>query len=332
MTPAAVTKVLVPDFLVERLTPRVAEIMPSATAVGIDAAGRVDGGPAGAVALLRYFPNDRVIGAFGAARIAELLQEAPTLRWVQSHGAGVDGLLSPGLVESEVVLTNAAPIHAVPMAETVLALMLAAAKRLPEHVLDQERRAWRRLPKGELRGSTVGIVGFGRIGAEVARRSSAFGMRVIGLRRAAMADPPPGVERVDGSEGLPALLAESDYLALTLSLNPTSRGLLGAPELALMKPTACLINVARGDVVNEAALVAALRAGRPAFACLDAFRQEPLPSDSPLYHLPNVLITPHNSASSPHMEERVVELFLDNLARFAGGRPLLNVVDKQRGY
>jgi len=325
-------KVIVPDFLVERLAPAIREIAPEATAVGIDAEGRTSEDPAGAVGLLRYFPNDRVIGAFGGARIAALLLEAPTLRWVQTHGAGVDGLLSPELIESDALLTNAAPIHAVPMAETVMALILAATKRLPEHARDQQRRTWRRLPKRELRGSTVGIIGIGRIGSEVGRLCSAFGARVLGLRRTPPPEPPPGVEQVLGQEGLDTLLAESDYVALTLALNPTSRGLLGARELALMKEGAVLVNVARGDVIDEAALVEGLRAGRPAFACLDTFRQEPLPADSPLYDLPNVLITPHNSASSPHMEERVVALFLDNLGRLVRGEPLLNVIDKHRGY
>jgi phosphoglycerate dehydrogenase-like enzyme len=325
-------KVIVPDFLAERLAREISSVIPSVITIGITADGRTTDDPTGAIALLRYFPNDRVVGAFGAARIAELLREAPTLRWVQSHGAGVDDLLSPELVESDVILTNAAPIHTIPMAETVLALMLAAAKRLPEHVRDQAGRTWRRLPKSELHASTLGIVGFGRIGAEVGRLCAAFGMRVLGVRRTAVSDPPPGVERVSGLDGLPALLAESDYVALTLSLNPTSHRLIGARELALMKPTACLINVARGDVVDEAALITALSSGRLAFACLDTFQREPLPPGSPLYDLPNVLITPHNSASSPHMEQRVVDLFLHNLQRLHQGRPLLNVVDKRRGY
>lgn len=328
----ASVKVIVPDFLVERLGPAVRGVGSGATVVGIDAEGRTSEDPTGAIGLLRYFPNDRVIGAFGGRRIAELLREAPTLRWVQSHGAGVDGLLTPNLIASDMTLTNAAPIHAVPMAETVMALILAATKRLPEHARDQQRRTWHRLPKRELRGSTVGIVGIGRIGSEVGRLCAAFGARVLGLRRNPPAEPPPGVERVVGLDGLDGLLRESDYVVLTLALNPTSLGLLGARELALLKDDAVLVNVARGDVVDESALIEGLRAGRPAFACLDTFQTEPLPPDSPLYDLPNVLITPHNSASSPHMEERVIALFLDNLGRLMRGEPLLNMVDKQRGY
>jgi phosphoglycerate dehydrogenase-like enzyme len=324
--------VIVPDFLMDSLRPSIGQVVPGARVIGIGADGTLTDSAAGAVALLRYFPNDRVIGAFGAARIAELRREEPTLRWVQSHGVGVDGLLNEELIESDLILTNGATLHTVPMAETVMALMLAAARRLPEHVVDQQARQWRRLPKRELRGSTVGIVGMGRIGTEVARLCAAFGARVIGLRRTSSATPPPGVARMYGPDGLRPLLAESEYVVLTLSLNPTSRGLLGADEIAAMQPTAILINVARGDVIDEPALIAALRDGRLAYACLDTFQQEPLPADSPLYDLPNVLITPHNSASSPHMEERVIELFLENLGRLVRGEALVNVVDKRRGY
>jgi phosphoglycerate dehydrogenase-like enzyme len=322
----------VPDFLVDRLGPEIARIVPEVETVGIAGDGTVHGSPVGAVALLRYFPNDRVLKAFGAPVIARLLREAPTLRWCQSHGVGVDGLIDEEIIKSELILTNGASIHTVPMAETTVSLILAATKRLPEHAWDQQSRRWGRLPKRELRGSTVGVVGLGRIGAEVGRLCAAFGARVLGLRRSPPDDPPPGVARVFGSDGLDQLLAESDYVVLTLALNPTSRGLIGRRELGLMKPTAILVNVARGDVVDEPALIEALREKRLAFACLDTFQQEPLPTDSPFYDLPNVFITPHNSASSPHMESRVIELFLDNLGRFARGEPLVNVVDKRRGY
>lgn len=324
--------VIVPDFLLERLTPEITRIMPGARTVGITGDGEMTESPVGAQAILRYFPNDRVLKAFGAAVIARLLRDAPTLRWFQSHGVGVDGLLNEEIVNSDLILTNGASLHTVPMAEMVMALILAATKRLPEHAFDQQARRWGRLPKRELRGSTVGIVGMGRIGEEVGRLCAAFGARVLGLRRSPPAEPPPGVERVFGADGLDQLLAASDYVVLTLALNPTSQGLLGRREIGLMKRTAILVNVARGDVIDETALTEALRDGRLGYACLDTFQKEPLPTDSPLYDLPNVFITPHNSASSPHMEERVIELFLDNLGRFVRGEHLLNVVDKRRGY
>ncbi|MCC7372740.1 MAG: D-2-hydroxyacid dehydrogenase [Chloroflexi bacterium] len=325
-------KVIVPDFLVERLAPEIANVVPGAETVGISGDGEMQGSPVGAEVILRYFPNDRVLKAFGAPVIARLLREAPTLRWFQSHGVGVDGLLNEEIIASDLLLTNGASIHTVPMAEMTMALVLAATKRLPDHAFDQVERRWGRRPKRELRGSTVGIVGLGRIGEEVGRLCAAFGARVVGLRRTPTPEPPPGVERVYGPDGLDRLLAESDYVILALALNATSRGLLGRREIGLMKPTAILVNVARGDVVDEPALIDALREEQLGYACLDTFQKEPLPKDSPLYDLPNVFITPHNSASSPHMEARVIALFLDNLGRFVRGEPLLNVVDKQRGY
>jgi len=325
-------KFIVPDFLLERLTPEIARVMPGARTLGISAEGVLSEPPNGAIGILRYFPNDRVIGAFGAEVIARLLREAPTLRWLQSHGVGVDGLLNEEIVKSDLILCNGASLHTVPMAETTMALVLAATKRLPEHAFDQQGRRWVRLAKRELRGSTVGIVGMGRIGAEVGRLCAAFGARVLGLRRTPTAEPPPGVERVFDSDGLDQLLSESDYVILALALNPTSHGLIGRREIGLMKPTAILVNVSRGDVVDEAALIDMLRERPSAYACLDTFQKEPLPADSPLYELPNVFITPHNSASSPHMEERVIELFLQNLGRLARSMPMLNVVNKRRGY
>ena len=324
--------VIVPNFLLERLTPEIARIMPGARPLSISADGAMPEPPAGAVAVFRYFPAKQAPTAFGAPVIARLLRDAPSIRWFQTHGVGVDKLLNEEIINSDLLLTNGASLHTVPMAEMAMSLILAATKRLPEHAVDQQARRWVRLPKRELRGSTVGIVGMGRIGEEVGRMCAAFGARVLGLRRSPASEPPPGVERVFGMDGLDQLLAASDYVVLTLALNPTSRGLLGRREIGLMKPNAVLVNISRGDVVDESALIDALRERPDAYACLDTFQTEPLPTDSALYDLPNVFITPHNSASSPHMEERVIELFLDNLGRFARGEQLLNVVDKRRGY
>lgn len=330
--PPAPVRVIVPVDLVAVLAPRIADVVPGAQTVGIDASGTIDGDADDAIALFRYFPYDRYAGAFGAGRIAELLAEIPALRLLQSHSAGVDGLLSPALAASDCALCNAASLHSGPLAEVVMALMLSAAKRIPFHVRNQATHTWQRIAKDELRGSTVGIVGFGRIGATVGQLCAAFGMRVLAVRQSAMAIPPHGIERVAARDGLDALLAEADWVVLTLPLTPASRRMIGARELALLKPKSRLINVARGEIVDEAALTRHLQAGRIAYACLDAFEEEPLPATSPLWDLPNVLVTPHNSASSPHMERRVIELFLENLRRLAHGAELLNVVDKTRGH
>jgi phosphoglycerate dehydrogenase-like enzyme len=323
------TRVIVPDILIDALGERVGEVLPGAEAVAIDARGVLAGDATGAVAMLRYFPNDRFPAAFKGERIDQLIDELPSLRLIQTHGTGVDGLLTPRLIASDAVLCNAAPLHTRPMAETVMALMLAAAKRIPFHVRNQLAHEWRRTAKDELHGSTVGIVGFGRIGSEVARLCAAFGMRVLGVRRSP-ASASAGAQRVVGVEGLDAVLAESDWVVLALPLTAATAGIIGRRQLEAMKAGACLINVARGDVVDEPALVERLASGKLAFACLDTFQVEPLPREHPLWSLPNVLVTPHNSASSPHMEERVVALFLDNLDRLAKGEPFINEVDKAR--
>lgn len=317
--------VVVPDFLAQALAPRVAQAWPGARVVGVDAAGRLAGPAADAVALFRYFPNDRYAGAFKGEQLDRLVDGMPGLRLIQSHSAGIDGLLTARVKASGATLCNAAPLHAGPMAESVLALILAAAKRIPFHVRNQADERWQRAAKDELRGATVTIVGYGRIGAEVGRLCTAFGMKVIGVRRS----PVPWMgdrARVVGLAGLDAALAEADWVVLTLPLDDSTRGLLSAARLDRLKRTACLVNVARGEVVDEDALVARLADGRLAYACLDTFRAEPLPAGHPLWSLPNVLVTPHNSASSPHMESRVVGLFLDNLGRLARGSPLVNVV------
>lgn len=329
-TDSGPARVIVPTEHMSALAPRMARAWPGAQAVGIDGDGVLHGDATGAVAMLRYFPYDRYAKVFGGERIAELVTALPTLRLLQLHSAGVDGLVTPAFVASGCVLCNAAPLHSGPMAEMVMALVLAAAKRLPFHVRHQVAHTWQRTAKLELAGSTAGIVGFGKIGSRVGQLCAAFGMRVLGMRQSAMSAPPAGIERVSGPEGLPALLAESDWVLLTLPLTASSRGLIGARELDTMRPSACLVNVARGEVVDQAALTARLVDGRLAYACLDTFVTEPLPAGDPLWGLPNVLVTPHNSASSQHMEPRVLELFIDNLGRLARGEPLLNLVDKHR--
>ncbi len=208
--------------------------------------------------------------------------------------------------------------------------MLAVVKRLPEFFAQQGERRWHKLGLRELRGLTVGIIGLGDIGGEIARLCRAFGMRVLGLRRHPR--PYEHADEVLGPDRLHDLLAHSDFVVITCPLTEETRGLIGRAELAAMNPDAWLINVARGAIVDEEALLEALRERKIGGACLDVFTEEPLPEDSPFWDLPNVIITPHNSWSSPHIQEREVDLFLDNLRRYVAGEPLLNVVDKQVGY
>lgn len=264
----------------------------------------------------------------------ELWKSAPKLKWVQSGGAGVERFLTPEFVASPVVLTNAQGIYAVPIADHVMAFALHFVRCFGGLVRKQGRREWAdwgEFALDELAGKTLGIVGFGGIGSEVAKRAKAFDMRVIATRRRAER-PAQFAEEVRGADELPWLLRESDIVAVCAALTSNTRHLIGAEQLSLMKPTAYLINIARGGIIDEGALVDALNAGRIAGAGLDVFEQEPLPAESPLWEMANVMITPHNAGDSPRSHARFMELFSENLRRYIGGEALLNVVDKQAGY
>ena len=284
---------------------------------------------------------------------AAVLEAGPRLRWVHSGSAGVGGSLTPALMDRrDVVFTNSAGVHAPPMAEAVVAALLhfarghdLAARGQAEGRWVQERFYEADAPVGELAGSTVGLVGYGGIGREVARRVVPLGADVLALRRSAPEAPaadveslvpgvrfPAAVRLLHGPDGLERLLRECDAVVLCLPETPESRRLVDAAALALLKPSAVLVNVARGGVVDEAALVAALRNGRLRGAALDVFSAEPLPAGHPLWDLPNVLLTPHVSAVTRRYWEREAALIEDNLRRLAGERPLRNVVDRDAGY
>lgn len=292
---------------------------------------------------------------FGYGIPAELLRAGPDLRWVHSGAAGVGSSLGAEMKTSPVVFTNSAGVHAPPMAETVLAMLLYFGRGLDLAVAGQRDSRWSNedfyvagAPLGELAGSTVGVVGFGGIGREVARRVASLGARVIALRRstphAADADLRPvgggaslgdRIEVLSGASGLDAVLRESDAVVLCAPDTPETRGLIDAGAIGRLKPGAVLVNVARGRIVDEAALVAALTEGRIRGAGLDVFTREPLPPDHPLWSLPNVLLTPHVSAVTRRFWRRETDLILRNLERYLAGAPVEeweNVVDKEAGY
>lgn len=258
------------------------------------------------------------------------VERAPRLRWVHVTSAGVDHLLDGALWRSDVLITNSRGIHATAVAEHVLGWMLMFARNLHRHLEHQRHHRWQREEGGQLAGSTVGVLGLGAVGQEVARLCKACGTRVVGMRR--RPDPVPHVDRVVGREGLREVLEVSDYVVLTLPLVPATRGLLGREQLGWMKPGAVLVNVGRGGLVDEEALADALRAGRLRGAALDTFATEPLPADSPLWDLPNVLVSPHVAGSFHGYTDAVVELFCENLRRYLAGGPLRNVVDRENGY
>jgi D-2-hydroxyacid dehydrogenase (NADP+) len=268
----------------------------------------------------------------------DIVGRAPKLRWVQLTAAGAEELLDSELARSGVTLATASGIHAVPIGEYVMGAMLAFAKGLPGATRAQAERIWRPYLAEELYGKTVGILGLGAIGGYVAKLAKADGMRVLAIRRsvrrravgqkAAVAD----VDELLPPSDLPYLLSQADYLVIAVPLTAESRGLIGERELRTMRPTARLINVSRGAVVDEAALVRALKEEWIAGAALDVFQEEPLAPDSELWGMDNVILTPHISGGTPVYMERAVALFCDNLRRYLAGEPLRNAVDLKRGY
>jgi phosphoglycerate dehydrogenase-like enzyme len=254
----------------------------------------------------------------------------PKLRWIHSVSAGVDHLLCQELVESPILFTNSAGAHAPGIAESVMGMLLFLVKHLGEHWDAQKVRRWQREENDELFGKTIGIIGLGHVGLELARRAKAFGMRVVATKH--HLNPVAEVDQVWGPEDLPHLLTEADYVVMCAALTRETRGMMGEAELRQMKPAAYFINIARGALVHEEALVRALRERWIAGACLDVFVREPLPPENPLWDLPNVVITPHNSATTPQQMGRALDIFVENLKRYQEGKSLMNVVDKKRGY
>ena len=317
-------KLILPDQIASVIGDRVCQIAPDCELVIIDPEGQILGDMDDSEVLFLRWGIDRttyrrLISSLGS-----------NLCWIHTVSAGVDHVLVPELEDADVVLTNASGVFGVPIAEMVMGYMLTVVKRLPELMEQQQGRRWRKLDLDELRGKTVGILGMGDIGGEVARLSRAFGMRVVGLRR--HLQPHDAADQIYPPGRLHELLACSDFVTVATPLTSETRGMIGRAELEAMKPNAWLINVSRGPVVDEEALLKALQEKIIGGACLDVFADEPLDAESPLWALPNVIITPHNSWSSPRMMEREAELFLENLRRYVKGEPLRNVVDTQAGY
>jgi phosphoglycerate dehydrogenase-like enzyme len=269
----------------------------------------------------------------------EQFAAAPHLRWIHAPSAAVHQLLFPELVKSEVIVTNSREVHGPVVAEHVMALIFALAKKIPQAVILQEKRTWGQeaiwkegAHPREIAGATLGLIGVGSIGRRVAQMASALGMRVIAVREHVEKGKPNGVEAVFAPSQLDDMLKQSDYVVLAAPLIAATQGLINADRLAVMKPEACLINVGRGPQVDGAALITALRTRRIAGAALDVFEREPLPEDSPLWSIENLLITPHTAGLTDKLWHRHYELFSDNLRRYLTRQPLRFVVDKQKGY
>lgn len=261
--------------------------------------------------------------------VGSLLQEMPGLRWIHTASAGVDHILSPVIRDAGIVVSNSAGIFDRPIGEYVLALVLAHAKGLVKTIDAQRERRWVYRETRGIDGSVMAVVGLGRVGRAVAELASAAGMVVIGVSNTA--------SRVAGIDVVPHhqmtdALKQADYVVVTTALTPDTLGLIGRAEIAAMKPSAYLINVARGPIVDTDALVDALNRETIAGAALDVFDEEPLPADSPLWGVPSLLVSPHMAGDADGWDVQIVALFAENVRRFLAEQPLLNVVDHARGY
>ncbi len=304
--------------------------------------------------LRRDFPQHTFLDAWDRETIRRLLPDADVaftpfvdrdvfpaatrLRWIQSPAVGVGSLMYPELHRSDVIVTSARGIRARSIADHVLGVTIALARRLPHALRAQAAHRWAQDELDgpgcgvfQLHGRCMGIVGLGAIGVEVATRAQAFGLEIVAIRRHVDRPSPPGIV-VFGPDRLPDLLARSDVIVLSMPHTPETRQVIGARELAVVKRGALLVNIARGKLLDDEAVVSALRDGRLGGAALDVFTREPLDPASPYWDLPNVIVTPHTSGAMEDYWTPLVALFSENLRRFERGQPLLNVVDKAAGY
>ena len=304
---------------------RIAAAAPGSRIVTVSLEGLADGDLSDVEVLLR---GPMLPGIFD-----RLLGRCPQLMWVHSATAGVERVLTPMALERGIAITNARGVFSDPIAEYVLMMILTISRRLPLLLELQRERTWQPLEGREMADITVGVVGLGSIGRRVAELALTFGSHVIATRRqSGAADGLAGNIEILPPEQLPDLMSRSDFIVLALPLTSGTEGMFDAGLLSHAKPGSWLINVARGALIDDRALLRAVSDGPLGGAVLDAFRDEPLPADSPLYSPSNIIVTPHTSWSSGRVLDRSIELFCDNLGRFSRGEPLLNLVDPRAGY
>ncbi len=284
--------------------------------------------------LQQHAPEADVIlnGFHDGAALRTILPLAGRAKWIHALSAGVEKVLSPELVESPIPLTNGQGVFGPALAEFAIASMLFFAKDLRRLIRQQAAARWEQFDVGFLRNQTLGIVGYGGIGREVARLAHALGMQVMAVRRRTPAENDPILERSFTREQLNEMLGLSDYIVAAAPLTPETQGMLGPGEFHFMKNTAVFINVGRGAVVVESALISALRQSLLRGAALDVYETEPLPSDHPFYRMENVLLSPHSADHTTGWMELAVKQFIENFERFRNGQPLEYVVDKSAGY
>lgn len=260
-----------------------------------------------------------------------LLNDLPNLKWIHTTFVGVEKLLKADTLERNIILTNSRGVQSTAMAEFVLACMLTMAKQIPDHIHLHKERIWESLESYEVKGSTVGIIGFGSIGKKIAELLLPFQVNIVATSSKKLKVNQTGIKVIPLSQ-LTQLLTASDYVIITLPLTAKSKNLIGKTELSLMKECAYLINISRSEIIDEIALVKALRNGSIAGACIDAFSSEPLPKNHIFYKAPNLLLTHHSAYTSQKYWENIIQFFLQNLARFSEGKPLWNEVNQQLGY
>ncbi len=284
-------------------------------------------------------------------RVLPLLTQVPKLKWVQFHYAGIDfAMENPLVTNPDIQVTNLSGTASSQVAEYIVLMLLALGHRIPDLQRNQvasewPRDRWERFSPVELRGSTVCLVGYGSIGRQVARLLQPFGVKVLAVKRDVMHPmdkgyTPSGLGDPDGDlftrlhpvQAIKSVIHESDFVVICVPLTRATMHMIGEEELASFKPTAYLINPSRGEIIDQAALIQALESKKLAGAAMDVFEKEPLPADSPLWKMPNVIITPHIAGNSRYYNDRAAQLFAENLRRYAGGQPLLNVVHPEAGY
>lgn len=316
-----VLKIILPVELAADIQPH---LPPEVLVVHVDGEGNFDGDAKDAEVYMNWFYLKR-------STFNQVLAATPLLRWHHTVSAGVNHILTPTFLKRNIILTNSAGVNAVAVAEFVLTSMLYHRKQIVKLQTLQSQRDWiKGLQLQELMGATLLIIGTGCVGTEIARRAKVFGMKVLGTRR--HPQQLPEFDRVVGLDQWHSLLPLADYVVIAIPLTPDTQGMIDESVLRTMSSHAYLINVARGAVVDEAALLKALTEGWIGGAALDTFLTEPLPPESPFWSLSNVLVTPHCAGTSPQQRQRLVTLFLDNLSRYRSAMPLLNVVNQKLGY
>jgi len=274
----------------------------------------------------------RIDGVFTEEALPDsLVQQMPNLQWLHVTRGGVNTYLTPAVKARPIQVTGSKGIHGAVFSEFALACILALVKKLPECVEAQKQKKWQKLVPVEIEGMTLGIIGLGTAGSELARKAKALGMRIVATKRTA-APKPDYVDELGTPDFLPRLLAESDFAVLLLASVPSTFNIIGENELRMMKRSAYLINLTGGRAVEDALLVRALKEGWIAGAALDAFARQPLPENSELWNLPNVIITPRIAGITSHKWPALLPIFSENLRRFIAGEPLQNLVDKELGY